>query len=116
MANHVHLVAVPSAADGLERMLKPLHSRYAQRINRLRGWKGHVWQGRFFSSALDERHMWAAIRYVERNPVRAGLVQRAEEYAWSSAPAHAGLRADAILTLSPAWRAVFARVGAWSAW
>src|SRR5437762_13869192 len=66
MANHIHLVAVPSAADGLQRMLKPLHSRYAQRINRLRGWKGHVWQGRFFSSALDERHMWAAIRYVER--------------------------------------------------
>jgi REP element-mobilizing transposase RayT len=48
MTNHIHLVAVPADDDGLQRVLKPLHMRYAQRINRARGWKGHLWQGRFF--------------------------------------------------------------------
>ena len=65
MTNHIHMVAVPKTEDGLQRALKPLHMRYAQRINRSRGWKGHLWQGRFFSSALDETYLWAAIRYVE---------------------------------------------------
>src|ERR1700675_1241107 len=82
MTNHVHLVAVPVRADGLERALKPLHMRYAQRINRQRGWHGHLWQGRFFSSPLDEAYLWAALRYVERNPVRARLGRRAENYPW----------------------------------
>ncbi|HTO61465.1 MAG TPA: transposase [Bradyrhizobium sp.] len=80
MTNHVHLVVVPAGDDELERALKPLHMRYAQRINRRRGWNGHVWQGRFFSSPLDEAYLWAALRYVERNPVRARLVRRAENY------------------------------------
>ena len=73
MTNHIHLVALPTTEDGLQKMLKPLHMRYAQRINRARGWKGHIWQGRFFSSPLDEAYLWAAIRYVERNPVRMTL-------------------------------------------
>src|ERR1051325_348468 len=68
MPNHVHLVAVPSTADGLHRMMKPVDMRYAQRINRMQDWTGHLWQGRFFSSPLDEPHTWAAVRYVERNP------------------------------------------------
>ena len=94
MTNHIHLIAVPAGGDGLEKMLKPLHMRYAQRINRVRHWKGHVWQGRFFSSALDGDYLWAAVRYVERNPVRARMVQKAENYRWSSAAAHGGLRPD----------------------
>lgn len=59
---------------------------------------GHVWQGRFYSCPVDESHQWAAGRYVERNPVRAGLVDRAEDFPWSSAPAHCGLRQDAVLS------------------
>ena len=51
-----------------------------------------------FSSALDEPYLWAALRYVERNPVRARIVRKAENYMWSSAAAHCGLREDAILT------------------
>lgn len=90
MTNHVHLVLRPSTEDGLERVLKPLHMRYAQRINREKGWKGHLWQGRFFSSALDEAYTWSAIRYVERNPLRAGMVEQAEDYLWSSAAARCG--------------------------
>ncbi len=116
MTNHVHLVAVPATEDGLQNVFKPLHMRYAQRINRARGWKGHVWQGRFFSSPLDEAYLWAAIRYVERNPVRARMVRKAENYRWSSALAHCGLRPDGVLTTKPSWRKPFEAIGDWSAW
>ena len=73
MSNHVHLVAVPASVNALERVLRPLHMRHAQRINRLEAWNGHLWQGRNFAAALDEQHLWAAIRYVELNPVTAIL-------------------------------------------
>jgi putative transposase len=116
MTNHVHLVAVPETRDGLQRMLKPLNMRYAQRINRAQNWKGHVWQGRFFSSPLDEDYLWAAVRYVECNPVRAGMAERAENYQWSSAAAHCGNRSDAVLDLKSAWSKQFAAVEDWSAW
>lgn len=116
MTNHVHLVAVPSTDEGLNQMLKPLHMRYAQRLNRSRGWKGHVWQGRFFSSALDDAYLWAAIRYVERNPVRARMVRKAENYRWSSAAAHCGLTFDSVLTTKPSWRRQIDGIGRWSAW
>ena len=116
MTNHIHLVAVPASDDGLHKVFKPLHMRYAQRINRARSWKGHVWQGRFFSSALDETYLWAAVRYVERNPVRARMVRRAENYAWSSAAAHCGLRDDPVLTRKLSWARQFESVGDWSAW
>ena len=116
MTNHVHLVAVPATDDGLHRVLKPLHMRYAQRINRARGWKGHLWQGRFFSSPLDEAYLWAAVRYVERNPVRAGMIERAEDYRWSSAAAHCGKRSDSLLKLASGWGKQFAQMEGWSDW
>ena len=116
MTNHIHLVAVPRTEDGLQQTLKPLHMRYAQRINRTRGWKGHLWQGRFFSSALDEAYLWAAIRYVERNPVRARMVRKAENYRWSSAGAHCRLMQDDVLTTNSGWRKQFEAIGDWSAW
>lgn len=116
MNNHIHLVLVPNTAEGLQAVLKPLHMRYAQRLNRAQGWSGHVWQGRFFSSPLDEDYGWAAVRYVERNPVRAGIVRRAERYAWSSAAAHCDLRDDALLSTKVAWQRMWAQVPDWSAW
>ncbi|MGQ0586502.1 MAG: transposase [Gammaproteobacteria bacterium] len=116
MTNHVHIVAVPANDDGLERAFRPLHTRYAMRVNRWRGTKGHVWQGRFFSSTLDEAYLWAAIRYVERNPVRAGMVERAERYRWSSASAHCGLGADPTLTRDAAWLEAVRSVDDWPAW
>ena len=116
MTNHIHLVAVPRTEDGLQQTLKPLHMRYAQRINRTRGWNGHLWQGRFFSSALDEAYLWAAIRYVERNPVRARMVRKAENYRWSSAAAHCRLMHDDVLTTTSSWRKQFEAIGDWSAW
>jgi len=116
MTNHIHLVAVPKTEDALQRALKPLHMRYAQRINRTRGWKGHLWQGRFFSCALDEAYLWAAIGYVERNPVRARMVRKAQNYRWSSAGAHCGLRQDDVLTTKSSWRKQFEAIVDWSAW
>ena len=116
MGNHVHLVVVPRSTHSLEQALRPLHTRHAQRINRLRGWKGHVWQGRYFCAALDQRHLWAAVRYVERNPVRAKLAARAEEFAWSSAAAHCGLKPDTLLTQDSYWHRLFKGIGDWSAW
>ena len=116
MANHVHLVAVPKTVDSLQRVLRPLHMRHAQRINRLKGWSGHLWQGRFFAAALDEPYLWAAIRYVELNPVTAKLTARAEEYRWSSAAAHCGVRSDPVLTRQPYWIDLFRGVGDWAAW
>ncbi len=116
MTNHIHLVVVPATDDGLQRVLKPLHMRYAQRINRARGWKGHLWQGRFFSSPLDEAYLLAAVRYVELNPVRAGIVGRAENYRWSSAAAHCGNRPDELLNPESIWNKRFAVIDNWSAW
>lgn len=116
MTNHIHLVAVPATDDSLHRVLKPLHMRYAQRINRARGWKGHLWQGRFFSSPLDEAYLWAAVRYVERNPVRAGMERRAENYRWSSAAAHCGKRLDGLLNPESGWSKQFSVMENWSAW
>lgn len=116
MTNHIHLVAVPATGDGLQRVLKPLHMRYAQRVNRARGWKGHLWQGRFFSSPLDEAYLWAAVRYVERNPVRAGMERRAEDYRWSSAAAHCGKRLDGLLNPDSGLSRKFSELEDWSAW
>jgi putative transposase len=98
MTNHVHLVVVPRAEASLAAALKPVHMRYTQHVNRTQRLRGRLWQGRFFSCPLDDEHLWAAVRYVECNPVRAGLLERAEHYPWSSAAAHCGLRADPVLS------------------
>jgi putative transposase len=115
MPNHVHLVVVPASADGLHRALRAVHSQYAQRINRMRELKGHLWQGRYFSSPLDASYFMNAVRYVELNPVRAGLVAKAEAYAWSSAAAHCGLRYDPLLEAIPK-SSPLAGISNWSQW
>ena len=115
MTNHVHLILKPDSEDGLQKVLKPLHMRYAQYINKAKGWNGHLWQGRFFSSALDEVYLWSAIRYIEQNPVRAGMVENAEDYMWSSAAAHSGIRKNSLLSdLTALKRAV--SMEEWSKW
>jgi putative transposase len=116
MPNHVHLVLVPTAGDGLHRVMLPVSMRYAQRFNRERDVLGVLWQGRYFSSVLDGHYFRNAVRYVERNPVRAGLAQRAEEYPWSSAAAHCGLAHDGLLAMTPWGEQVLAEVKDWSAW
>jgi putative transposase len=98
MPNHIHLIAVPEKHESLALALHDTHTAYAVWANRKQGASGHLWQGRFYSCVMDETHLTAAARYVERNPVRAGMVPRAEEYAWSSAAAHCGTRSDNLIT------------------
>lgn len=87
MPNHVHWVVVPATIHALSRAFGALHGRYAHYMNAATARTGHFWQNRFFSCALDDTHTWAAMRYVERNPVRAGIVAHAEHWPWSSASA-----------------------------
>lgn len=96
MPNHVHLVLVPATEDGLRAALAPTHRRYTWEVNQREGWRGHLWQERFASFPMDEAHVFACLRYVELNPVRAGLVERPEEWRWSSARAHLGLGGDGV--------------------
>ncbi len=97
MSNHVHFVVVPQNAYSLGQTFHDTHQTYALRFNRRAQETGHLWQGRYYSVALDTSHFWSAVRYVERNPVRAGIVEHAWEYHWSSAAAHCGQRTDALL-------------------
>jgi len=90
MSNHIHLIAIPQAAKALAAALGRTHADYARWINLQRGETGHLWQNRYYSCPLDEEHQWEALRYVELNPVRAGLVHDASEWPWSSAAAHTG--------------------------
>jgi putative transposase len=112
MPNHVHLVLVPSSERGLAAGVGPAHLRYTRAINAREGWTGHLWQGRFASFVMDERHLTACARYVELNPVRAGLVDRPEDWPWSSARAHLAGRSDGLVDPAPLlerwpdWRAV----------
>jgi putative transposase len=69
-----------------------------------------------FSSPLDEAYLWAAVRYVERNPVRAGMERRTEDYRWSSAAAHCGKRLDRLLNPESGWSKQFSVMEDWSAW
>lgn len=104
MTNHVHLIAKPAREDGLAKAVGRTHFLYSQYINRFHGRSGHLWQNRFFSCPLDERHYLSALRYVERNPVRARMVRLPWRYSWSSAAAHCGER-DAIRMLDlRTWR------------
>ena len=90
MSNHVHWIVIPGQAASLAKAFGEAHGRYAHYANALRNRSGHFWQNRFFSCALEANHLWAALRYVERNPLRAGLVAAAHEWPWSSAAARTG--------------------------
>jgi len=101
MDNHVHLVAVPGRPDSLARAVGMTHLVYARSFNERNDRSGHLWQGRFFSCPLDPARTLLAIRYVEHNPVRAGIVGSAGRYSWSSAGAHLdGHDAHAVLALN----------------
>jgi len=101
MPNHVHLILVPSDSDGLRRALAPVHRRYAGHVHTCLKRTGHFWQGRFGAVVMDEAHLATAIRYVALNPVRAGLAERAQDWAWSSVHAHLAARDDGITAVPP---------------
>lgn len=115
MGNHVHLVVEPANPDSLSQALGQAHGKYAQWFNAQYGLSGHLWSGRFCSTAQDGPHLWAAVRHVELNAVRAGLVNDARDWPWSSARAHCPGTLDALLTaggpltLGEAWSQWLAR-------
>ena len=92
MSNHVHLLLIPRKVESLATALKQTHGRYASYWNATHKSSGHVWQGRFYSCPLDDAHLWVALRYAERNPVRAQLAAVADSWPWSNAGAHCGVR------------------------
>jgi putative transposase len=104
MPNHVHLVVVPVRRNAMVTVLRDAHGRYACYLNARQAANGHVWQGRYYSCPMDEHHLWNALRYIERNPVRAGLVERPEDWAWSSARVHLCGVDDGYTDLAP-WAA-----------
>lgn len=97
MDNHLHLLATPPAPDSLSRMMQSLGRRYVARFNRRHGRSGGLWEGRFRAAPLEPAWLLSCMRYIELNPVRAGLVERPESYAWSSAAHHLGAVRDPLV-------------------
>lgn len=112
MDNHVHLILVPQNTDDLRATLAPVHTRYAHRINRMKNWSGHLFEGRYWSYPMDDAHLMQAACYVENNPVSAGLVSNAVDWPWSSARAHVTGHNDDLTDIS----ALGQHVGNWAAY
>ncbi len=100
MKNHVHFIVIPKKEKDLAAVFKVVHMRYSHYINRRRRVRGHLWQGRFYSCVLDDVHLYRAIRYVENNPVRAKIVEKAWDYSYSSAKDHTEERPKPLITLT----------------
>jgi putative transposase len=89
MDNHVHLLVVPGTETALARCIGLTNRVYTQYLNRKLCQSGRIWQNRFYSCVVEnEQYLWAVARYIERNPLKVGLAERAEDYRWSSAKAH----------------------------
>jgi putative transposase len=107
MTNHVHLLVTPQRAGSCALMMKSVAQLYTRHINRSTGRSGRLWEGRFRSSVLDsERYVLGCYRYIELNPVRAGMVPRPGDYRWSSYQANAGGRRDTLLDPHPVYCAL----------
>lgn len=113
MPNHIHLIGVPEKPDSFACAIREGHSSYSRWFNCKHGFSGHLWQSRFYSVVLDDPHLWTAVRYVEQNPVRAGMVRAASDYLWSSALAHCQGEADPLLSEGFPPEGV---IGDWSEW
>ncbi len=109
MPNHVHLVMVPARSGDIASAMRKVHIRYSRCLNEREGAPGHLWQGRFRSYVMDEHHLHAAVRYIELNPVRAGLVDQPGQWRWSSARAHLSGQPDGIVDT----QAMLSRVSSW---
>ncbi len=113
MSNHVHMIVVGGCGTSIPRAIGNTHREFSRMRNQRNAVTGHLWASRFFSTALDEPHLWAAIRYVELNPLRAGIVDDATVFEWSSARAHSDGRRDDLLDPD---RPFPGPIGHWSQW
>lgn len=107
MSNHLHLLASPSDQEGLSRMMQWVGRHYVPYFNKKYGRTGTLWEGRFRATVLDsERYFMVCSRYIELNPVRAGIVADPSEYPWSSHGHHVGLKSDPVITDHPLYWAL----------
>jgi putative transposase len=107
MTNHVHLLVTPSEAGAVGSMMQDIGRRYVRIINTIHGRTGALWEGRFKSSLIDsERYLLTCHRYIELNPVRAGMVDHPAAYPWSSNDHYCGRRMDDLITEYPQYRAL----------
>ena len=107
MSNHVHLLASPSDQGGLARMMQWIGRHYVPYFNRKYERAGTLWQGRYKATVIDsERYFMICCRYIELNPVRAGIVEHPSEYTWSSHAHHIGFRSDPVITDHPLYWAL----------
>jgi putative transposase len=113
MGNHIHFAAIPEAPLSLARMFGPFHSSYSRRYQSHRRTKGHLFEARFYSAAIDDDAALEVVRYIELNPVRAGLVPRAQDYLYSSARGRVFGVEDPLV--DRAWAPAL-EIGDWSAW
>lgn len=99
MTNHVHLLLTPGALRACACLMRDLGRRYVRYFNRRYERSGTLWEGRFRSCIVESaRYVMACYRYIESNPVRAGMVDRADTYRWSSHAANSGMRRDPLVT------------------
>lgn len=99
MGNHFHLLATPQTDTGLPQMMQAVGRSYVRYFNDLQGRTGTLWEGRYRSTLIQtDRYLLACMAYIDLNPVRAGLVAEAKDYAWSSYGHYAGLRTDKLIT------------------
>ncbi|HYL90461.1 MAG TPA: transposase [Burkholderiales bacterium] len=99
MSNHVHLLVTPPEAGAVGAMMQDVGRRYVRVINTIHGRTGSLWEGRFKSSLIDsERYLFTCHRYIELNPVRAGIVGHPSAYVWSSHGYYAGARPNPLIT------------------
>jgi putative transposase len=107
MTNHVHLLATPERADSIPRMMQSLGRRYVRHVNFTYRRTGTLWEGRYRAAPIDgEAYFLACCRYIELNPVRAGMVGHPREYSWSSYRANALGALDALVSIHPLYRAL----------
>jgi len=114
MQNHVHFIAIPTESESLARTFNTAHMRYSQYFNKKLKQRGHLWQGRFYSCVLDEHHLLLAARYIERNPVRAGLVNKPWQWPWSSAIAHINEKENSPIELGDLFGIIGMSYGSWA--
>ena len=102
MTNHFHLLATPQTADALPQMMQAVGRSYVRYFNDLQGRTGTLWEGRYKSTLIQtDRYLLACMAYIDLNPVRAGLVAQAADYAWSSHGHYIGRKTDKLITPHP---------------
>lgn len=107
MTNHVHLLLTPEAAESLPRLMQSLGRRYVRYLNHEHGRTGTLWEGRYRAAPIDsEAYLLACCRYIELNPVRAGMVRHPRQHRWSSHGANALGLPDPLVSPHPLYRAL----------